>query len=80
MKNPDGTLKFSKKTGGQDMSFEESVSDEGLQWVVGKLLRNIWELVPQTRGEKGKFDNFIGKLQEELYRYAEKTKPVVTLF
>ena len=61
-------------------SFEESVSDDGLQCVVVKLVRNIEELVPQNTGERGKFDKFIECLEEELYRYAERTKPVVTLF
>jgi hypothetical protein len=61
-------------------SFEESVSDDGLQCVVVKLIRNIEELVPQNTGERGNFDRFIERLEEELYRYAERTKPVLTLF
>lgn len=61
-------------------SFEESVSDDSLQCVVMKLIRNIEDFVPQTRYEGGKFDKFIERLREELYRYAEITKPVVTLF
>ena len=61
-------------------SFEESESDDSLQCVVMKLMRNIEELVPQNTGERGKFDKFIKSLEEELYRYAERTKPIVTLF
>lgn len=61
-------------------SFEETVTDDGLQCVVVKLVRNIEELVPQNTGERGKFDKFIERLKEELYRYAERTKPVLTLF
>ena len=61
-------------------SFEESVSDDGLQCVIGKVLRNIEGLVPQTKGEKGKFNDFIERLKEELYGYSEMTRPVETLF
>lgn len=64
----------------QHYSFEETVSDDSMQCVVMKLIRNIEDFVPQNRGEGGKFDKFIERLQEELYKYAERTKPIVTLF
>lgn len=60
--------------------FDDANTDEELHIVIGKLLRNIEELVPQTRWERGKFDKFIECLEEELYRYSQMTKPLVTLF
>lgn len=59
---------------------DDAIDDDGLHMVIGKLLMNIEGLVPQTKGEKGKFNDFIERLKEELYRYAERTTPVVTLF
>ena len=58
----------------------DAIDDDGLHMVIGKVLRNIEGLVPQTKGERGKFDDFIERLKEELYRYSEVTRPVVTLF
>ena len=58
----------------------DAVDDDGLHIVIGKVLRNIEGLVPQTKGEKGKFNDFIERLKEELYLYSERTKPVETLF
>jgi hypothetical protein len=48
--------------------------------VIGKVLRNIEGLVPQSKGERGKFNDFIERLKEELYQYSEMTRPVETLF
>ncbi len=48
--------------------------------VIGKVLRNIEGLVPQNKGEKVKFKDFIERLKEELYLYSERTIPVETLF
>lgn len=58
----------------------DAIDDDGLHCVIGKVLRNIEELVPQTKGEKGKFNDFIESLKEGLYWYSEMTRPVVTLF
>ena len=58
----------------------DAIDDDGLHMVIGKVLRNIEGLVPQSKGEGGKFNNFIERLKEELYRYSERTKPVDTLF
>ena len=58
----------------------DAIDDDGLHMVIGKVLRNIEELVPQSKGERGKFNDFIERLKEELYRYSEVTRPVVTLF
>lgn len=58
----------------------DAIDDDGLQCVIGKVLRNIEGLVPQTKGEKGKFNDFIERLKEELYGYSEMTRPVETLF
>ena len=58
----------------------DAIDDEGLHCVIGKVLRNIEGLVPQTKGETGKFNDFIERLKEELYRYSEMTRPVETLF
>ena len=58
----------------------DAIDDDGLHMVIGKVLRNIEGLVPQTKGERGKFNDFIERLKEELYKYAERTTPVVTLF
>ena len=58
----------------------DAIDDDGLHMVIGKVLRNIEGLVPQTKGERGKFNDFIERLKEELYRYSEVTRPVVTLF
>ena len=58
----------------------DAIDDGGLQCVIGKVLRNIEGLVPQTKGEKGKFNDFIERLKEELYGYSEMTRPVETLF
>ena len=58
----------------------DAIDDDGLQCVIGKVLRNIEGLVPQTKGEKGKFNDFIERLKEELYEYSEMTRPVETLF
>ncbi len=58
----------------------DAIDDDGLQCVIGKVLRNIEGLVPQTKGEKGKFVDFVERLKEELYGYSEMTRPVETLF
>lgn len=58
----------------------DAIDDDGVHMVIGKVLRNIEGLVPQTKGERGKFNDFIERLKEELYRYSEVTRPVVTLF
>ena len=58
----------------------DAIDDDGLHMVIGKVLRNIEGLVPQTKGERGKFNDFIERLKEELCRYSERTKPVETLF
>ena len=60
--------------------FDDGNTDEELHMVIEKVLRNIGKLAPQTRGEKGKFNDFIERLKEELYRYSQMTKPVETLF
>jgi hypothetical protein len=59
---------------------DDAIDDDGLHMVIGKVLRNIEGLVPQTKGEKGKFNDFIERLKEELYQYSEMTRPVETLF
>lgn len=59
---------------------DDAIDDDGLHMVIGKVLRNIGELVPQNNGERVKFNHFIVRLQEELHRYSEVTRPVVTLF
>lgn len=58
----------------------DAIDDDGLHMVIGKVLRNIEKLLPQTKGERGKFNDFIERLKEELFRYSEVTRPVVTLF
>lgn len=58
----------------------DAVDDDGLHIVIGKVLRNIEGLVPQTKGKKGMFNEFIERLKAELYRYSERTRPVETLF
>lgn len=60
--------------------FVDAIDDNGLHIVIGKMLNNIVELVPQKKGEREKFNNFIERLKEELYRYSEITRPVDTLF
>ena len=59
---------------------DDAIDDDGLQCVIGKVLKNIEGLVPHTKGEKGKFNDFIERLKEELYGYSEMTRPVETLF
>ena len=58
----------------------DAIDDDGLHIVIGKVLRIIEGLVPQSKGERGKFNDFIERLKEELYLYSERTKPVETLF
>ena len=58
----------------------DAIDDDGLHMVIGKVLMNIEGLVPQTKGERGKFNDFIERLKEELYLYSERTKLVDTLF
>lgn len=58
----------------------DAIDDDGLHMVIGKVLRNIEGLVPQSKGERGKFNDFIERLKEELYQYSEMTKPVIALF
>lgn len=60
--------------------FCDTNTNEELQMVIEKMSKSIGEFVPQTKGEKEKFNIFIEKLKEELYRYSEMTKPVITLF
>ena len=58
----------------------DAIDDEGLHCVIGKVLKNIEKLIPHTKGERCKFNDFIERLKEELYLYSERTKPVETLF
>lgn len=59
---------------------EDASTDEDFQILIGKMLKRIENLVPHKKGEKEKFQHFIEELKNELYKYAEYTKPIVTLF
>lgn len=58
----------------------EASTDEDFQILIGKLMKKIENLVPQKKGEKEKFQHFIEELKNEIYKYAEDTKPIFTLF
>ena len=59
---------------------EDASTDENFQILIGKLMKKIENLVPQKKGEKEKFQHFIEELKNEIYKYAEYTKPIETLF
>jgi len=59
---------------------EDASTDENFQILIGKLMKKIEDLVPQKKGEKETFKHFIEELKNEIYKYAEYTKPIETLF
>lgn len=59
---------------------EDATTDEDFQILIGKMLKKIENLVPQKKSEKEKFQHFIEELKNEIYKYAEYTKPIFTLF
>jgi hypothetical protein len=59
---------------------EDATTDENFQILIGKMLKKIESHIPKKKGEKEKFQHFIEELKNELYKYAEDTKPIFTLF
>ncbi|MBO7323476.1 MAG: hypothetical protein J6U51_07835 [Bacteroidales bacterium] len=61
-------------------SFDDTNTDEDLYCVIERITREIRTMVPQTKGEKERFNVYVKKLTDKLYEYSEITKPVITLF
>lgn len=61
-------------------SFDDTNTDESLHNVIERITKEISTMVPQTKGEKERFNVYVKKLTDKLYEYSERTRPLVTLF